>query len=141
MVRRYKMSEEKDYLKEEIEQTELLYEGKPVTLKSPGSDSIADFFILGRDMAKSKKEDDAGDAFKHLTIDGINAIQRMIKLMVKKSNIDTDEEKVSAWMLKNSATLMGKVMEMCSPAKSRDESAREKYLKKKENDKSITTKE
>lgn len=133
-----------EYLETETIIEELQFEGNPVTLKSPGMDGFGHFLTIAKDLSKAGKDIDPEKMMSYFTTDSINAISCLIKLTLKKTFKDRwsdDKDLIEVWALENSVILMQRVMEMCSPKTSHEQSKKDQLMTRIQNEKSTGNKE
>lgn len=130
--------------KEKIYEEKLLMNGVEVKLKNPGGKGIPHFLKLGRSMSKMPQVDKTGKTpeqikkekeiidnkfMEYMDNDAIEAITALINLSLEKT-FGTITDEVDEWSMKNAMLIMPKVMEMCSPEVTREDSRKEELEKK-----------
>lgn len=127
-----------NYLEEKKEVQELLFEGKPITLKSPGMEAFPLFLKVSKDLAKAGNNASAEKMMSCFTDESINALSKLVNITIKKSFTDYDDnkDKYEEWALKNSMLIMMKVMEMCTPEQNIEEKKKQELIDRMKNDQS-----
>lgn len=111
------------------EDNKLYMNGQEVVLKNPGTKHLKDFLKLARAMSKVPKDADNSKFMEYFDDDAIDASTNLLMGSINATFKDMTPE-IDDWAMKNAMLILPKVMEMCSPKKTREQSKKEELLDK-----------